>query len=610
MTVATEALPRWNLSVVYPGIDSPEFAAGFEETFRQVDDLVRLFDELTSDDQPPAPLSDGTVRAVETLIDRFNTVYEAIETLSSYIYGHVSTDSRDDLAQARLSEFEQRALPLSKLRPRATAWLGSLDVDALLERSSVARDHEFMLRYSQESARHLMSPVEESLAAELHLSGGSAWEKLHGNLTSQILVPIELDGETRQLPMSEIRNLAYNEDRDVRRRAYEAELAAWEAAALPIAASLNGIKGEANVLNARRNWADPLDLAVFQNRIDRPILDAMLAAARDAFPDFRRYLRAKASLFGTDQLAWYDLFAPIGAGNRDWPYGDATDFIVSQFGTFSDRMRDLAARAFRDQWIDAEPRSGKVDGAFCMYLRGDESRILANYTPSYSGVSTLAHELGHAYHTFAQADRTNLQADTPSTLAETASIFCETIILEAALEHATPSEEVAIIENSLQEATQTVVDITSRFLFEQRLFAARQHRELSVDELNELMLDAQRETYGDGLDAALLHPYMWAVKGHYYSVNHAFYNFPYMFGLLFGLGLYARYRQDPESFKTGYDELLSSTGLADAATLAARFGIDLRSSAFWQESFDVVRRQIDRFLELTSNGRSLPGGDA
>ncbi|MEA2596832.1 MAG: hypothetical protein QOF01_3301 [Thermomicrobiales bacterium] len=610
MTVATEALPRWDLSVVYPGIDSPEFAAGFEETFRQVDDLVRLFDELTSDDQPPAPLSDATVRAVETLIDRFNIVYEAIETLSSYIYGHVSTDSRDDLAQARLSEFEQRALPLSKLRPRATAWLGSLDVDALLERSSVARDHEFMLRYSQESARHLMSPVEESLAAELHLSGGSAWEKLHGNLTSQILVPIELDGETRQLPMSEVRNLAYNEDRDVRRRAYEAELAAWEAAALPIAASLNGIKGEANVLNARRNWPDPLDLAVFQNRIDRPILDAMLAAAGDAFPDFRRYLRAKASLFGTDQLAWYDLFAPIGAGNRDWPYGDATDFIVSQFGTFSDRMRDLAARAFRDQWIDAEPRSGKVDGAFCMYLRGDESRILANYTPSYSGVSTLAHELGHAYHTFAQADRTILQADTPSTLAETASIFCETIILEAALEHATPSEEVAIIENSLQEATQTVVDITSRFLFEQRLFTARQHRELSVDELNELMLDAQRETYGDGLDAALLHPYMWAVKGHYYSVNHAFYNFPYMFGLLFGLGLYARYRQDPESFKTGYDELLSSTGLADAATLAARFGIDLRSSAFWQESFDVVRRQIDRFLELTSNGRSLPGGDA
>ncbi|MEA2525382.1 MAG: hypothetical protein QOF73_2609 [Thermomicrobiales bacterium] len=610
MTVTTEALPRWDLSVVYPGIDSPEFAAGFEETFRQVDDLVRLFDELTSDDQPPAPLSDVTVRAVETLIDGFNTIYEAIETLSSYIYGHVSTDSRDDLAQARLSEFEQRALPLSKLRPRATAWLGSLDVDALLERSSVARDHEFMLRYSQESARHLMSPVEESLAAELHLSGGSAWEKLHGNLTSQILVPIELDGETRQLPMSEIRNLAYNEDRDVRRRAYEAELAAWEAAALPIAASLNGIKGEANVLNARRNWPDPLDLAVFQNRIDRPILDAMLAAARDAFPDFRRYLRAKASLFSTDRLAWYDLFAPIGAGNRDWPYGDATDFIISQFGTFSDRMRDLAARAFRDQWIDAEPRSGKVDGAFCMYLRGDESRILANYTPSYSGVSTLAHELGHAYHTFAQADRTILQADTPSTLAETASIFCETIILEAALEHATPSEEVAIIENALQDSTQTVVDITSRFLFEQRLFAARQHRELSVDELNELMLDAQRETYGDGLDAALLHPYMWAVKGHYYSVNHAFYNFPYMFGLLFGLGLYARYRQDPESFKTGYDELLSSTGLADAATLAARFGIDLRSSAFWQESFDVVRRQIDRFLELTSNGRSLPGGDA
>jgi oligoendopeptidase F len=269
-------------------------------------------------------------------------------------------------------------------------------------------------------------------------------------------------------------------------------------------------------------------------------------------------------------------------------------------------MRGLAERAFNESWIDVGPRPGKEGGAFCMTVRGGDSRVLMNYSPSYGSVTTLAHELGHSYHAYALGERTALQRVTPSTLAETASSFCETIAMEAALKHASAAEEIVILENSLQESTQTVVDISSRFLFEQRVFTAREARELSIEEFNELMLDAQRETYGDGLDGSLLHPYMWAVKGHYYSVGDSFYNFPYMFGLLFGLGLYARYRQDPSSFTSYYDDLLSSTGLADAATLADRFGIDLRTPAFWQASFDVIRGHIDRFISLTGDGRALP----
>ncbi len=609
MSATIDALPRWDLSIVYPGIDSPEFAAGFEETFARADDLVRLFDDLDTDGQTGAPISDETVRAVETVIERFNAVSEGIETLGSYLHGHITTDSRDDAAQARLSEYDQRLLPLNKLGPRMTAWLGSLDVDELLARSPIARDHEFMLRRCQEEARHLMSPTEEELAAELQLSGSNAWVKLHGNLTSQITVPIEIDGEVQDLPMSEIRLLAFHHDRDVRRRAYEAELAAWEANALPIAAAMNGIKGATNTLNTRRNWPDPVDVAVFQNHIDRPILDAMLAAARESFPDFRRYLRAKARLFGTEQLTWYDIYAPVGTGNRTWTYDEACDFIITQFATFSDRLRDLAARAVREHWIDAGPRPGKVGGAFCMSLQGEETRILMNFASSYISVGILAHELGHSYHAMVLADRTFLQRSLPGTLAETASIFCETIVQEAAVVRATPAEALAILESALQEATGTVVDIFSRFLFEQRLLAARQSRELSVDELNELMLDAQCETFGDALDPDLLHPYMWAVKPHYYSTE-TFYNFPYLFGLLFGLGLYARYRQNPESFTSSYDDLLSSTGMADGAALATRFDIDLRSPDFWRSSLDVLRGQIDRFIELTDDGRTLPGNDA
>jgi oligoendopeptidase F len=298
------------------------------------------------------------------------------------------------------------------------------------------------------------------------------------------------------------------------------------------------------------------------------------------------------------RLAWYDLFAPIGTENRAWDFDEAAAFIVEQFGTYSERLSGFAARAFAEHWIDAEPRPGKRDGAYCTGLRGAESRVFANYKPVFGGVSTLAHELGHGYHNVNLAQRTPLQRSHPMTLAETASIFCETIIRHAALQKADEQEQLAILEASLQGSCQIVVDITSRFLFEQRLFEKRQQRELSVDELNDLMLEAQRETYGDGLDEELLHPYMWAMKPHYYSTGRSFYNYPYMFGLLFGLGLYARYQQDPEAFKRGYDDLLSSTGMADAATLAARFGIDLRTEDFWRASLEIIRQDIDQFEAL------------
>jgi pepF/M3 family oligoendopeptidase len=445
-----------------------------------------------------------------------------------------------------------------------------------------------------------MSPDEEALAAELNITGGSAWAKLHGNVTSQLSVPIEVDDTVESLPMSVIRNMAADADRETRQRAYVAELAAWERVAVPLAAAMNSIKGEVNTLSARRGWATPLDEAIFEASIDRQTLDAMFTAARESFPDFRRYLHAKARALGLPVLAWYDLLAPVGASGRVWSFGASEQFIVAQFGTYSPRLSAYAARAFRERWIDAEPRPGKRDGAFCMPLRADESRVFANFKPTYDGMSTLAHELGHGYHNMNLAQRTMLQRNTPMTLAETASIFCETIVREAALKDANTQERIEILEASLVGSCQVVVDITSRFLLEQGIFETRRKRELSVDELNELMLQAQREAYGDGLDPNQLHPHMWAMKPHYYSTGRSFYNFPYMFGLLFGLGLYARYQADPEAFRAQYDDLLSSTGLDDAATLAARFGIDTRTPDFWRASLDKIRREVDQFEDAVS----------
>jgi pepF/M3 family oligoendopeptidase len=594
------------MSVVYPGLDSPKFDQGFAHFTQQVADLVQLFNAHAIQAQAAQELSKATIQTFETVTTRLNEVLEEATTLGAYLSCFVTTNTQDTLAQARYSEFQQQAVKLSLLGTRYAAWIGSLDVPDLIKRSPLAKEHAYMLQKSSEQARHLMSPAEEDLSAELELSSGAGWEKLHGDITSQLLVPIELRGERQELPMSMVRNFAYDPDRSVRRAAYEAELEGWKKAVVPLAAALNGIKGQVNTLARRRGWATPLEASLFDSNIDRETLEVMLTAARESFADFRRYLRAKARVLGLERLAWYDIFAPVGKEKQVWEFAEARTFIVDKFGDYSSKLSDFAARAFRENWIDAEPRAGKVDGAYCTPLRKDESRVFANFKPSFNGVSTLAHELGHGYHNLNLAGRTTLQKETPMTLAETASIFCETIITHAALAKADKEEQIAILESSLQNSCQVVVDILSRFLFENRAFERRKQRDLSVDEFNILMVEAQKETYGDGLDEGQLHPYMWAMKPHYYSTHFSFYNYPYMFGLLFGLGLYARYQQDPAAFKTGYDDLLSSTGLGDAAALATRFGIDIHSTTFWRSSLDIVKKDIDLFEELTREERQAP----
>jgi pepF/M3 family oligoendopeptidase len=597
MTTTTN-LPHWDMSVVFPDLDSDEFRRAFDSYLQQVAALVTLFDRLGIGPDAPTPDDDAAVSAVEALIGSWSDLQESGQTLLAYVRSFITTDSRNTLAQARMSELAQRRVVLAQLMARFTAWVGLLDVESVISGSEVAQQHAFLLRRTKVESRHQMSPSEEELAAELEPSSGTAWARMHGDFASQILVAVQTDSGVMDMPVSAARNLAMSSHRETRRRGYEGELAEWERAAVPLAASLNSIKGQTNVLERRRHWSSPLDAALFNNNIDRVTLESMLAAARDSFPDFRRYLKAKARLLGLDALAWFDIFAPAGSIERTWEYAEAADFIVTQFATYSPKLSEFAARAFRENWVDAEPRPGKRDGAFCMKLRAGESRILANYVCSYDGMSTLAHELGHGYHNLNLAHRPALLRTAPMIMAETASIFCQTLVKEAVLKDAGRDEKVSILEASLQDQCQVVVDILSRFEFESRVLERRRTRELSVDELNDLMLQTQRETYGDGLDQNLLHPYMWAVKPHYYSVHGAFYNYPYMFGLLFGLGLFSQYEADPERFRAGYEDFLSSTGLADAATLAKRFGIDIRTRRFWDESLAVVRRDVDQFESL------------
>ncbi len=594
------ALPHWDVTSLFPSLESREVAVAHEATVADLARLVALYDRHDVRGGEPRPVTDADTPAVDEVIEATNALLDQVRTLSAYLASFVTTDAGNDRAAGLRSRLQTELTDLSRLTTRFDAWVARLGADALVAASPAASDHAHALRRAETAAIHQMSEAEEGLAADLRLTGSGAWARLHGEVTARLVAsvgPTTDHPEAEVLPITVVRGLAHDPDAARRRAAYKAEVMAWESVSVPLAAALNGAKGETNVLNRRRGWADALEPALFINGVDRATLDAMQAAVDDSLADFAGYLRTKARLLGHDGgLPWWDLFAPVGTAATDRvDWADALGRVRAAFGGYSPALAGLVERAARDGWIDAEPRAGKEGGAFCMPVRDDESRVMLNFDGSPDSVRTLAHELGHAYHNTNLAERTPMQRRTPMALAETASIFCETIMVEAGLA-ATPAEQrLGLLDTDLQAACQVVVDIRSRFLFERELCQRRTQQALSVTELCELMVDAQHQAYGHGLDPDALHPWMWAVKGHYFT---PFYNWPYTYGLLFGIGLYARYRDDPDRFRAGYDDLLSMTGMDDAAGLGSRFGIDVRDPAFWTASLDVLRDRIRSFTAL------------
>jgi pepF/M3 family oligoendopeptidase len=606
MNTASRAILRWDVSNIYPSLDSPEFDDAVANLVAQLDKLELYVSDRNIGKGMDVP--DDAAILSETIngyLDRINVIRKQYRSLMAFVSSFTTTDSYNTMAKKAHSELQLLGVRMYQVEVRFQGWIGTigkmpalLDVTITSDREVAA--HTFYLREIADQSRFLMSETEESLASDLSLSGSESWTKLQRVVSSQLKAHFDVEGEPEVLPISIIQNYYNQADRSMRRQAYEVELSAWESVAEPMAACLNGIKGEVNTLNRRRGRPNALHAALEKARIDDETLEAMLGAMRQSFPQFRRYWHSKAEKLGVERLAWWDLFAPVGNSSYAFTYEEAAEFILEAFGTFSESLVELTRHAFELRWIDAEPRDGKAGGAFCMSIPSvEESRILCNFDGSLDQVATIAHELGHAYHNFCLSGKTQLQRRVPMTLAETASIFNQTIVTDSMLSQSTSAgEELAILESFLISSSQVIVDITSRFLFESEIFKRREEAELSADEFCEIMLRCQRDTYGDGLDDRYLHPYMWARKPHYYSSALSFYNFPYAFGLLFGLGLYHIYSQGDPGFLGSYNQLLRDSGENTPAELALRFGIDIRKPEFWENSLKVVEARINRYEEL------------
>lgn len=562
--------------------------------------LVATFNEhnIRAIDQRPVTAADGA--AADTVITDLNRVSEDLQTTAATVYASVTTDSRNEQAQSLLGQLEVTESELTPLLARLADWVHALGPDELAKVSTEAGEHLGPLLRLAERAAHQMSEPEEGLYAALSTTGSSAWARLQGDLTSQLTGSVTFpDGTQDSLPMPAVRGLATNPDPGVRQAAYDAEMVAWPQIATAVAASLNAIKGEANTVNNRRHWDSPLDASLYANSVSRPTFDAMNEAIIGVLPDLRRWMRTKARIHGhSGGLPWSDLIAPLPDIASSISWAEGLDWVRNAFNGYSTELGELVDRALTERWIDAAPREGKVGGAFCMSFFDDRSLVMLNWSGSVESAQTTAHELGHAYHNTTLHGRTALQRRLPMALAETASIFCETLAVESGLARLEGADRLALLDVDLAGTNQVVVDIQSRVLFETELFARRQRRSLGVGELNELMLESQEEAYGDGVDLSTRHPYMWVLKSHYYQSH--FYNWPYTYGMMFGLGLYARYVDDPDKFRAGYADLLSRAGMDTAEELGKAFDLDVSDAAFWHASADVIRDRITQYEALAA----------
>jgi oligoendopeptidase F len=592
MAAGSDPLPRWDLAPIYPGFDSPLYLADKGK-------LEGLSSELLAH---LAKVPAGARFAVwlRRAMELEETAGALAETLGAYAYSSYSASTTDRTALAELNRLEEMELP----RKRAGVIFRNVlaarkrGVESLIASDPFMAEHAFYLREEIFWASRQMSPELEDLAEDLNRAGGEAWGRLQEQVSSTTtMLWDEASGERKTTV--QLRALAVDPDRKVREKAYNLELKAWKTMELPLAAALNGVKGFTVTLNKRRGWSSPLEKSIEQARITKKTLDALVSAMEESLPMWRRYLKIKARYLGVKTCAFYDIFAPVGDAARAWSFEDAQSFIIEKFGAFSPDMGEFAERAFRERWIDAEPREGKVGGAYCIdFPNRGVSRVLCNFDGSFGGVSTMAHELGHAYHHEVIKDLPYQLTRYPMTLAETASIFAETVVFEEAVKGLSGGEKAGLLENNLQNGCQILVDILSRFYFEKSVFSRRPAAELGAEEFCDLMQEAQAATYGDGLSVDKRHPYMWAVKSHYYSPDLAFYNFPYAFGLLFGMGLYARYRDEGPSFASAYRDILSQTGRMSAVDLTAKAGFDIEGVEFWRSGVEVFAQQIDEFEAL------------
>ncbi|OLP66643.1 Oligoendopeptidase F, plasmid [Bacillus pumilus] len=587
----------WDLNDFFKGGSSSQEFMNYLQTIQQLLDELRQKVETFSKEKPQV---ENTLTSV---LETYETTYKKLSQAGSFVSCLQSQNTKDMRAGSLRGMIAKLGAELGTILTLLDQSLASIPTNKWGDwmDSEAFSDIRYILNERRERVKDQLPVEQETLIQTLAVDGYYAWEELYSSLVNKITIPFEQHGETHMISVGQAENAMDDSDREVRKAVYHNLEHAWTQDEHLFASTLNHLAGFRLQVYEARGWdhilKEPLDIC----RMKQETLDAMWSVIDDHKQPFIDYLHRKADMLGVDKLSWFDVGAPIGSETKTYPYEDAAAFIIKHFAGFGEKLAAFTEKAFNERWIEAEDRPNKRVGGFCTnFPDSGESRIFMTFSGSPSNVATLAHELGHSFHQEVMQDVRMLNRKYAMNVAETASTFAEMIVADASLKEAANEEEhLSLLEDKLQRSVAFFMNIQSRFLFEQRFYEERKQGEVPAERLNELMVEAQREAFGDSLDE--YHPHFWASKLHFHITGVPFYNFPYTFGYMFSLGIYAKARQAGSSFEEKYIALLKDTASMTVEDLAYKhLGVDLTQKAFWEEAMSLAVADAEEFLAVTA----------
>lgn len=524
----------------------------------------------------------------------------------TYMSGLASANTADTKARTNLNLVSNLSKDLSNTNIVLQKKIARINVEdfAQLIKHEPFKTSTFSLSEIREQAQKLLSTEEEELLNNLAIDGFHGWGDMYNELVATVQIPVKEDDDIKIYSAGQFENLmAAEKDHAKRNDMLKIWEETWESKSDLFANTLNHLAGFRLADQKAHGISDFMEPPLEYNRMKKETLDAMWETISANKAKVVDYFNRKAKLIGVDKLNWLDVTAPVNIGDfesKTYTYSEAADFIIENFKSFSPKMADMSQTAFNERWIEAEDRSGKRPGGYCANLpESQQSRIFMTFSGSSDNVSTLAHELGHAFHSSVLRDLPLLNQRYAMNVAETASTLAELVVSDATIEvAASETEKITLLDEKVARGAVMMMNIHARYLFENSFYSERQQGIVTAERLSELMLEAQKEAYEDALET--YHPMFWAAKLHFYSTGVSFYNFPYTFGYFFSLGIYARALKNDGSFEDEYIALLRDTANMTTEDLAKKhLDVDLTKSEFWQDAIDLVHADVDEYLKLT-----------
>ncbi len=589
---------RWDLDSIFPGGSGSKELSDFRAKLKK--DLAAADEQFA---QLPDKLEPSNRDECKSAILEYQRLVTDIELVSSFAECLTAQDVDDMPALQIKQEVDVLISDWFKLQTRIesfarrqddVAWDEFLDDPDLIP-------IRFSLNELRINARKKMPEEFEAFANELAVSGYHAWNRLYDKMAGDLRVDFTEDGKTTKISLGQLASKMDSSDRSIRKQAFEKLEAAWETRAEYAAMALNSLAGFRLSLYRNRKWDSILYEPLAMGRLGEETVDAMWNAVSESVHRLERYIETKKKLLGIDKFCWYDQSAPVGKSDQKMSWDEAKKFIVKHLGGFSGEMAEFSQMAFEKRWIEAENRPGKAGGGFCTgFGPVKESRIFMTYLDTFGDMMTLAHELGHAWHSWVLKDLPTFAAEYPANLAETASIFNELLVTDAAFSEASDSDQkLMLLDQKLQRTHIMFCNLHARFIFDKTFYTERKNGVVPRKRLDEIMVDAQKKAFGDTLDKDGYHPLFWASKLHFFLTGLPFYNFPYTFGFLFAGGVYDRAKTEGKDFFEKYRALLHDTGSMTTEDLAQKhLGVDLTKDDFWTTAVDRMLADVEPFVEL------------